>query len=122
MVGFVGTGLSGGEEPSAAAVILSVIATFAVLVGYPVVCETFWNGQTVGKMALGLRVRTREGTPVRFRHAVIRASLGLVEFYMTFGVVAVLSILFTRDHQRLGDLAAGTVVMRERTAGAKPGA
>jgi hypothetical protein len=72
-------------------------------------------------MALGLRVRTREGTPVRFRHAVIRASLGLVEFYMTFGVVAVLSILFTRDHQRLGDLAAGTVVMRERTAGAKTG-
>src|SRR4029079_11871859 len=117
----LGTALSSGEEPSAAMVIVSVITSFAVFFGYPVACETLWNGQTIGKMALGLRVRTREGTPVRFRHAAIRASLGIVEFYVTFGLAALLSIPFTRDHQRLGDLAAGTVVMRERTAGAKTG-
>lgn len=110
---------TGSEGP--AFVILAVVGSFAAYVGYPVLCEVFWNGQTIGKMALGLRVRTREGTPVRFRHAAIRASLGLVELYGTFGVPAVLSVLFSRDHQRLGDHVAGTVVMRERTASAHTG-
>jgi uncharacterized RDD family membrane protein YckC len=114
-------GAASGDDPSAAVVIFSVVLTFLIFVGYPVICETFWNGQTVGKMALGLRVRTTEGTPVRFRHAAVRSSLGLVELYGTFGIPAVLSVLFTRDHQRLGDLAAGTVVMRERTASSKTG-
>ncbi len=113
-------GMTVGEE-GAAYVIAAVVLTFAVLIGYPVICETFGNGQTIGKMALGLRVRTREGAPVRFRHAAIRTSLGLVEFYLTLGLAPVFAILFTRDHQRLGDLAAGTLVMRERTAGVKTG-
>jgi uncharacterized RDD family membrane protein YckC len=108
-------------ELSATAVIVTVVFTFVVLFGYPVLCETFWHGQTIGKMALGLRVRTREGSPERFRHAVIRAALGLVEIYATFGIPAMLSILFSRQHQRLGDLAAGTLVVRERTAAAKTG-
>jgi uncharacterized RDD family membrane protein YckC len=108
-------------ELTAAATIVIVVFTFLVLFGYPVACETFWHGQTIGKMALGLRVRTREGSPERFRHAVIRSALGLVELYGTFGVPAVLSVLFTREHQRLGDLAAGTIVVRERTAAAKTG-
>ncbi|MEN3314178.1 MAG: hypothetical protein V7605_412 [Acidimicrobiaceae bacterium] len=95
-----------------------VIAAFvllygALIFGYPVACETLWRGRTVGKAAMGLRVVTVEGAPVRFRHAGIRAALGLVEFGLTGGAVAVLCILFTRRHQRLGDLVAGTLVLRE---------
>jgi uncharacterized RDD family membrane protein YckC len=87
----------------------------ALVFGYPVACETLWRGRTLGKAALGLRVVTVEGGPVRFRHAAIRTALGVVEIAITGGAVAVLCILLTRRHQRLGDLVAGTLVLRERS-------
>jgi uncharacterized RDD family membrane protein YckC len=91
------------------------LLTFIVLWGYPTVMETLWRGRTIGKAALGLRVITVEGAPVRFRHAAIRATLGLVDFILTSGAGAVISVLLTPRSQRLGDLVAGTVVLRERT-------
>ena len=91
------------------------LLTFVVLWGYPTVMETLWRGRTIGKIALGLRVVTVEGAPVRFRHAAIRATLGLVDFLLTSGAGAVVSVLMTHRSQRLGDLVAGTVVLRERT-------
>jgi uncharacterized RDD family membrane protein YckC len=84
--------------------------------GYFVVCETLFRGRTVGKVAMGLRVVTKEGGPVRFRHAAIRTLLGLVDFWILSGFFAVLLILLTRDNQRLGDIVAGTIVLRERSA------
>lgn len=99
----------------------SVVLSFLVWFGYPIAFETAWSGggRTPGKAALGLRVVTVEGAPIRFRHAAIRAALGLVDFAGTFGLGAVVSSLVSRRHQRLGDLVAGTVVLRERT-GAGP--
>ena len=91
------------------------LLTFIALWGYPTVMETLWRGRTIGKAALGLRVITVEGAPVRFRHAAIRATLGLVDFILTSGAGAIISVLLTRRSQRLGDLVAGTVVLRERT-------
>jgi uncharacterized RDD family membrane protein YckC len=88
--------------------------------GYFIAFETLWRGRTLGKAALGLRVVTREGAPVRFRHAAIRALLGLVDFFVLSGFFAVVFILLTRDNQRLGDLVAGTLVLRERSALAAP--
>jgi uncharacterized RDD family membrane protein YckC len=100
-----------------------VLAMFFVLVpgwwlGYFIAFETLWRGRTLGKAALGLRVVTREGAPVRFRHAAIRTMLGTVDFLLGSGFFAVVSILFSRDNQRLGDMVAGTLVLRERS-GAK---
>jgi uncharacterized RDD family membrane protein YckC len=83
--------------------------------GYFIAFETLWRGRTLGKAALGLRVVTKEGAPVGFRHAAIRALLGLVDFGIGGGFFAVVFILFTRDNQRLGDLVAGTIVLRERS-------
>jgi uncharacterized RDD family membrane protein YckC len=111
----VGLGATGGLSQSVVTVIV-VIAVFLIVLGYPIVSETLWDGRTLGKAAVGLRVRTREGAPIRFRHAAIRGILGLVDFWLTSGAVAVLSVLLTRDSQRLGDLAAGTRVHRERSA------
>jgi uncharacterized RDD family membrane protein YckC len=88
--------------------------------GYFIAFETLWRGRTLGKAALGLRVVTKEGAPVRFRHAAIRGLLGLVDFLVLGGFLAVVFILFTRDNQRLGDLVAGTLVLRERSALAPP--
>ncbi|HJU02248.1 MAG TPA: RDD family protein, partial [Actinomycetes bacterium] len=88
--------------------------------GYFIAFETLWRGRTLGKAALGLRVVTKEGAPIRFRHAAIRALLGLVDFLVLSGFFAVVFILLTRDNQRLGDLVAGTLVLRERSALAAP--
>jgi uncharacterized RDD family membrane protein YckC len=88
--------------------------------GYFIAFETLWRGRTLGKAALGLRVVTKEGAPVRFRHAAIRGLLGLVDILIMSGFFAVVFILFTRDNQRLGDLVAGTLVLRERSALAAP--
>lgn len=96
------------------------VLIFLVFFGYPIAMETFWRGRSVGKAAFGLRVVTKEGAPERFRHAAIRAALGIVDFAITFGAGAILSVLFTRDNQRLGDIVAGTVVLRERTGNRTP--
>ncbi len=93
---------------------------FVILFGYPVAIETLWRGRSLGKAAMGLRVTTVEGAPIRFRHALVRGALGLVDFWLTSGAVAVLAVLLTRRNQRLGDIAAGTLVLRERTGARQP--
>lgn len=101
-------------------VTLVILLLFGVVWGYPVGMETLWRGRTLGKAAMGLRVVTVEGAPIGLRHAAIRAAVGLVDFHLTLGFAAVLSALATRRHQRLGDLAAGTLVVRERTGAGQP--
>jgi uncharacterized RDD family membrane protein YckC len=110
---------TGGTADVVATVLLLLLVT-GVLLGYPIAFESLWRGRTPGKAALGLRVVTTEGAPVRFRHAAVRGFLGLVDLWATTGAVAVLSVLLTRDDQRLGDLAAGTLVLRERSGAGRP--
>jgi uncharacterized RDD family membrane protein YckC len=99
---------------------LVLLLVFLVVWGYPIAMETLWRGKTVGKAALGLRVVTREGGQIGFRHAAIRAALGLVDFMLSSGAVAVVCVLTTKDNQRLGDILAGTLVLRERTGLRRP--
>lgn len=99
-----------------AAIVLALVMTFLILVGYPIAMETLWNGRTLGKAAMGLRVVTSEGGPIRFRHAAIRGIFGLIEIWVFLGSIAIVSIIFSRRDQRLGDLVAGTIVLRERSA------
>jgi hypothetical protein len=93
---------------------------FLLIFGYPAAFETMWRGRTPGKAALGLRVVTIEGGPIRFRHAAIRSILGLVDKYLFTGMVGVVALLLTRRNQRLGDLVAGTIVLRERSGAGTP--
>ncbi|MGH9188472.1 MAG: RDD family protein [Acidimicrobiales bacterium] len=94
--------------------VLLVLGSLVVF-GYPAILETLWRGRTLGKAALGLRVVTVEGGQVRLRHALIRAAFGIIDFVFTTGGAAVICALATRRSQRLGDLAAGTLVLRERS-------
>ncbi|MEA2844187.1 MAG: hypothetical protein QOJ69_1858 [Actinomycetota bacterium] len=112
-------GLTGGSLGGVGIAIL-ILLSFLIILGYPVALETLWRGRTVGKAALGLRVVTTEGGPITFRHAAIRTALGIVDFPLTSGAAAVISVLATRRNQRLGDLAAGTLVLRERTGLPQP--
>jgi len=99
------------------ALVLLFVMMFLILVGYPVAMETLWNGRTLGKAALGLRVVTEEGGPIRFRHAALRGIIGLFEIWAFQGLPALLAIILSKKNQRLGDMAAGTLVLRERAAG-----
>ena len=106
--------------PAWVAVTILIVVNFLLFLGYPVAFETLQGGKTPGKSAMGLRVVTVEGSPISFRHAAIRGVLGLVDFYITFGMGAVFATLFSRRHQRLGDMVAGTIVLRDRVAEPPP--
>jgi uncharacterized RDD family membrane protein YckC len=106
--------LAPGLDPALAAT-LSVITVIALLVGVPVLAETLTRGRSLGKLALGLRVVRDDGGPVRFRHALARGLAGFfIDFYVTFGVGAVVCSLLNERGKRVGDWLAGTVVVRER--------
>jgi uncharacterized RDD family membrane protein YckC len=109
-----------GFVPDWLGIALVLLLGFALQFGYPVGFETLWRGRTPGKAAMGLRVVTVEGAPVRFRHAATRAAIGLVELLGTLGAIAVIASLLSARGQRLGDLAAGTLVIRERRSGRQP--
>ncbi len=115
----LGFALAGGgtEGPGWPAIVAALLLNFLVLWGYPTGCETVFGGRTAGKAALGLRVVTLEGAPVRFRHAAVRGLFAFVDFYLFLGIPALVAALVTRRGQRLGDLAAGTVTIRDRARG-----
>lgn len=117
-------GVSGAAVDEEGGVLVFAIATigsFALLVLMPAAWEIGLRGRSPGKAALGLRVVTIEGAPIRFRHAVVRGLLGIVEILLTFGILAVVVALASKRFRRLGDHLAGTVVIRER-GGARTGA
>jgi uncharacterized RDD family membrane protein YckC len=101
--------------PSTFVVVVTIALTFGVVIGYPIVMEAFFEGRTIGKMLFGLRVVTKEGAPIRFRHSALRGVLRFFEIIILVGAPAILSATFSRDSQRLGDLVGGTIVIRERT-------
>lgn len=103
-----------GDPALALAVLL--VCDVGVLLGYPVLCETLWNGRSIGKAALGLRVVRDDGGPIRFRQALVRGLVGVfVERPgLTVGIAALVSSMSSQRAKRLGDLLAGTVVLQER--------
>ncbi|MEZ5412235.1 MAG: RDD family protein [Acidimicrobiales bacterium] len=102
-------------------VILLVVVIFLIIYGYPAATETLWDGRTLGKAVLGIRVITTEGGPVGFRHAAIRSMLATVDFWLPpGGLLALTAALVTQRSQRLGDLAAGTIVVRRARAATSP--
>ncbi|MGI8328808.1 RDD family protein [Actinomadura scrupuli] len=91
-----------------------ILGTVVILVGYPTACETLSRGRTLGKMALGLRVVSDDGGPIRFRQALVRALSAVLEIWALFGSPALIASLFNRQGKRLGDLFAGTIVIQDR--------
>jgi uncharacterized RDD family membrane protein YckC len=122
---------SGGNDDSRRAVTIVVIVL--VTIGYPVFCETISTGRSIGKAAVGLRVVRVDGGPERFRHALARALAGLFAdlnvpllgtvalgglsglWICLVGLPGAVATVSSRRGQRIGDLLAGTLVVRERT-------
>jgi uncharacterized RDD family membrane protein YckC len=106
-------GLIHALDGSSGTTVLAVLLA-AVIMGYPVVSEMWMRGRTIGKRAMGLRVVTVEGAPIRFRHAALRMMGGLVDRYLPpIGVTGMLFVLAGSRRQRVGDLMAGTIVIRD---------
>ena len=79
---------------------------------YFIVLEWLWNGQTLGKRSFGLRVISGDGSPAGFSAVFVRNLIRVVDFLPVFYGVGFLLIILTPKNQRLGDLAAGTYVVR----------
>jgi uncharacterized RDD family membrane protein YckC len=91
-------------------------AVFLLNWGYFTLFEAFWNGQTPGKRVAKIRVIQRSGRSIGFFESLARNLVRYVDQIPFFYAVGVIVMFITRQHQRLGDLAAGTLVVRERRA------
>ncbi len=95
------------------ATLIAVIGSFVVIFGYFWVSESLWSGQTVGKKAFRLRAVGDRGEPLTFAQAGIRNIVRIVDF-LPYGYGVGLIVLFANGKgKRLGDLAAGTVVVKD---------
>lgn len=86
---------------------------FVVFFGYFIVFEGFWNGQTPGKKLMGLRVVRDGGYAIDFGSAFIRNLIRVGEATLGFYAISAIVCLASPENKRLGDLAAGTVVVRD---------
>ncbi len=108
---FLAVTLAGG---SSAGMGPALVGYFLLTWGYGVFCEGLLNGQTLGKRLLGLRVMSESGVPITFAQAVVRNLVGTVDGPLPFCYLLGLgSMVLTGRFQRLGDLAAGTMVVIE---------
>jgi len=106
--------LTGALNPDWASA-LGLLLYFVISIAYCIILEWRWSGQTIGKRLLGLRVIDEQGLRLRLPQVVIRNIMRLIDappplLYLIGGIAA----LSSRKGQRLGDMAANTVVIRER--------
>ena len=90
-----------------------IFLTFLNFFGYFIIFEWLWRGQTPGKKAIGIRVVRDGGFPVDFLTVTIRNVIRALEFGFGFYVLSAISTLVSKENKRLGDFAAGTIVVRE---------
>lgn len=122
VVGIVGLVIAAEVLDGGVLALVLSVGAFLLLFGYDVLFEVRAGGRTPGKRAAGLRVLRETGAPVTFVTSAIRNVLRLVDILPGVYGIAMIAIFVTRHNQRLGDLAAGTIVVREprATGGSDP--
>ncbi len=91
----------------------AILSYFAVSIGYGILCEWYYKGQTVGKRLMSLRVMDVQGLRLQFSQIVIRNLMRFIDSLPACYLVGGLSCLLSPKSQRLGDLASNTIVTRE---------
>lgn len=107
----MGSGFLAGLGVSAT--LLGLVDVVVVLLVLPIAVEVLTRGRSLGRAIFGLRVIGTDGSPVRARQSIVRGLLALVEVYMSLGFIAMVAAMVSPASQRLGDVAAATVVVRE---------
>lgn len=92
---------------------IMVVGFFVISTGYGIALEWMWEGQTLGKRVMHLRVMDERGLPLRFSQVVVRNCLRAVDALPVAYLVGGLAALFGRKSQRLGDVAAATIVVHD---------
>lgn len=95
-------------------VALAGLAAFVILWSYYIIFELVWSGQSPGKRLIGLRVVRDGGRPVTFLSSALRNLIRLVDFLPALYGIGVIAMFIDRRSRRLGDLAGGTLVVKER--------
>ena len=90
-----------------------IFVVFTIFFGYFILFEALWNGQTPGKRALGLRVVRDGGYPIDFTASLVRNLIRVGEIMFGFYAISAIAAIFSPENKRLGDMAAGTIVVRE---------
>jgi uncharacterized RDD family membrane protein YckC len=94
-------------------VAVALFVVFVVLFGYFIVFEAVWNGQTPGKKLVGLRVVRDGGYPIDFGASLIRNLIRIGEWILGYYFLSAVCALLSAENKRIGDFAAGTIVVRD---------
>jgi len=108
-VGFFTTDASESLFP---ATLTLYVVVFVLGFFYPFIMESIFHGQTLGKMAMNIRVVREDGTEASLGNYAVRFLVGVFEVTL-LGIVSVVAVLASKSAQRLGDMAAGTLVVRK---------
>ena len=90
-----------------------LLIAFVIIYGYYIFFEAIWNGQTPGKRFMKLRVVAQNGSSVTFGKTIMRNIIRIVDSLPIIYAVGMIIVLLNKKNQRLGDMVAGTVVIRE---------
>jgi uncharacterized RDD family membrane protein YckC len=113
LVVFLSNGFGAGQNVANA---IFAVVFFAVFWGYDIAFEVLASGRTPGKRRTGIRVVRTGGQPIGFLASATRNLLRVIDFLPTFYLVGIISIFVSSKNQRLGDIVAGTVIVRELRA------
>jgi uncharacterized RDD family membrane protein YckC len=102
------------------AIAIVIVLGFLVFFGYFIIFELAWNGQTPGKRLIGIRVVRDGGFPLDFVSSLVRNLIRTLEFALGFYALSAISTLLSKENKRLGDYAAGTIVVRDARIVAPP--
>ncbi len=101
------------DSPGWIIAILSAL-NFLLVWGYYIIFESVWNGQTPGKRLFSMRVVGRDGVPVSFFASSIRNLVRIIDFFPSLYGVGILTMFLNKKQLRLGDMAAGTLVVYDK--------
>lgn len=101
---------------AAQSAVVTIVLTVSAFLVVPVGIEVWSRGRSLGKLVMKLRVVRDDGGPITFRHAFVRGLIAIVEIWTLNGIPAVICAMISTRAKRIGDLAAGTYVVREETA------
>jgi uncharacterized RDD family membrane protein YckC len=114
MMALVVTQLFSDDIDQALAQALAVAGLVFSLLIVPMLVETLSHGRSLGRWAIGARIVRDDGGATGLRHAFIRALMGVIEIFLTFGGLAATAALLNSRSKRIGDLLAGTYSQHER--------
>jgi uncharacterized RDD family membrane protein YckC len=106
--------VAGDSDIAGLAIAIGLVLLFLLFFGYHVIFETLAAGRTPGKRITGIRVVNETGAPIGFVTSSLRNIVRLVDALPGTYLVGMIAVLASRRNQRLGDMAAGTLVVRDR--------